>query len=250
MRHNAKRQKKAPPPPGFERLSSKAGAAPCRPKAPEPRPPKAEAEEAQLGGVAVDESELQKLPECPYTFSDSPAYLRQKKAWLMPPGLQPGPQRCAQAEDEAKRAVELEGKEGRIGAPGQCMAVLPFTKGSKGNSDVLVGAGRDSRILKELAWCVLRLRWDEAFQVLEKRTAVPSGSSSNLWDLIILICDFCAELLMSLELLDRGLFLVTRALLRWKHAAQLIATSQSSAIDVLAKPNAAPFVLGISFPNV
>ncbi|CAE7742712.1 abhd13 [Symbiodinium sp. CCMP2592] len=78
--------------------------------------------------------------ECPYTFSDSAAFLRQKKA-----------------EEDAKRAAELEGKE--------------ETRGFL-------------RSVEELA---RKQKWDEAFQVLEKRTAVPSG-----------------------------LFLVTRALLRWK----------------------------------
>lgn len=54
------------------------------------------------------------LQDCPYTFSDSPAYLRQKKAKM----LQPLDSCCAsshkrmEAEDEAKRAVELEGKAG------------------------------------------------------------------------------------------------------------------------------------------
>ncbi len=53
------------------------------------------------------------LQDCPYTFSDSPAYLRQKKAKT----LQPLASCCAssqrmEAEDEAKRAVELEGKAG------------------------------------------------------------------------------------------------------------------------------------------
>lgn len=92
---------------------------------------------AQKGALITD-NPLEE--DCPYTFSDSPAYLRQKKA-----------------EDEAKRAVELEGKE--------------ETRGFL-------------RSVEELAH---KQRWDEAFQVLEKRTAVPSG-----------------------------LFLVTRALLRWK----------------------------------
>lgn len=56
------------------------------------------------------------LQDCPYTFSDSPAYLRQKKAKM----LQPLASCCAsshkrmEAEDEAKRAVELEGKAGHI----------------------------------------------------------------------------------------------------------------------------------------
>mgnify|MGYP002803378763 CR=1 FL=1 len=92
----------------------------------------------QQKGALITENPLEE--DCPYTFSDSPAYLRQKKA-----------------EDEAKRAVELEGKE--------------ETRGFL-------------RSVEELAH---KQRWDEAFQVLEKRTAVPSG-----------------------------LFLVTRALLRWK----------------------------------
>ncbi|CAK9074060.1 unnamed protein product [Durusdinium trenchii] len=89
-------------------------------------------------GALITENPLEE--ECPYTFSDSPAYLRQKKE-----------------EEEVKRAAELEGKE--------------ETRGFL-------------RSVEELAH---KQRWDEAFQVLEKRTAVPSG-----------------------------LFLVTRALLRWK----------------------------------
>ncbi|CAE8621717.1 unnamed protein product, partial [Polarella glacialis] len=78
--------------------------------------------------------------ESPYTFSDSPAYTRDKKA-----------------SDQAKRAAELEGKD--------------ETRGFL-------------RSVEELA---SKQKWEEAFQVLERRTAVPSG-----------------------------LFLVTRAVLRWK----------------------------------
>ncbi|CAE7561265.1 abhd13 [Symbiodinium natans] len=89
-------------------------------------------------GALITENPMEE--ECPYTFSDSPAFLRQKKA-----------------EEDAKRAAELEGKE--------------ETRGFL-------------RSVEELA---RKQKWDEAFQVLEKRTAVPSG-----------------------------LFLVTRALLRWK----------------------------------
>mmetsp|Transcript_46179 Transcript_46179/g.108126 ORF Transcript_46179/g.108126 Transcript_46179/m.108126 type:complete len:885 (+) Transcript_46179:35-2689(+) len=89
-------------------------------------------------GALITENPVEE--ECPYTFSDSPAFLRQKKA-----------------EEDAKRAAELEGKE--------------ETRGFLRN-------------VEELA---RKQKWDEAFQILEKRTAVPSG-----------------------------LFLVTRALLRWK----------------------------------
>jgi len=78
--------------------------------------------------------------KCPYSFQDSPAYTRQKKA-----------------EEQAKRAVELESKE--------------ETRG----------------FLKSVEEYGKKQKWEEAFQVLERRTAVPSG-----------------------------LFLVTRAVLRWK----------------------------------
>lgn len=76
----------------------------------------------------------------PYTFKDSPAYVRQKTY-----------------EEQAKRAVELESKD--------------ETRGFL-------------RSVEELG---KKHKWDEAFQVMERRTAVPSG-----------------------------LFLVTRAVLRWK----------------------------------
>ncbi|CAE8621683.1 unnamed protein product, partial [Polarella glacialis] len=66
-------------------------------------------------------------PESPYTFSDSPAYTRDKKA-----------------SDQAKRAAELEGKD--------------ETRGFL-------------RSVEELA---SKQKWEEAFQVLERRTAVPS----------------------------------------------------------------------------
>eukprot|EP00930_Biecheleria_cincta_P001599 TRINITY_DN102733_c0_g1_i1.p1 TRINITY_DN102733_c0_g1~~TRINITY_DN102733_c0_g1_i1.p1 ORF type:complete len:911 (+),score=187.64 TRINITY_DN102733_c0_g1_i1:89-2821(+) len=78
--------------------------------------------------------------ECPYTFSDSPAYVRAKKE-----------------EEQAKRAAELESKE--------------ETRG----------------FLRSVEDLAIKQKWEEASQVLERRTAVPSG-----------------------------LFLVTRALLRWK----------------------------------
>lgn len=91
----------------------------------------------QRGGLVLSNP---KEEECPYTFSDSPAYIRQKKA-----------------EEAAKRAVELESQD--------------ETRGFL-------------RSVEELA---KKQKWDEAFQVLERRTAVPSG-----------------------------LFLVTRAVLRWK----------------------------------
>ncbi|CAJ1392662.1 unnamed protein product [Effrenium voratum] len=89
-------------------------------------------------GALITDNPLEE--ECAYSFSDSPAYLRQKKA-----------------EDDAKRAAELEGKE--------------ETRG----------------FLKSVEDLAHKQKWEEAFHVLEKRTAVPSG-----------------------------LFLVTRALLRWK----------------------------------
>jgi len=76
----------------------------------------------------------------PYTFSDSPAYLRQKKN-----------------EEAWKRAAELEGKD--------------ETRGFL-------------RTVEELG---KKQKWDEAFQILERRTAVTGG-----------------------------VFLVTRAVLRWK----------------------------------
>jgi len=77
---------------------------------------------------------------CPYTFTDSPAYLRAKEA-----------------EERAKRANELEGRE--------------ETRGFL-------------RSVEELG---KKQKWEEVHQLLERRTAVPSG-----------------------------LFLVTRALVRWK----------------------------------
>jgi len=76
----------------------------------------------------------------PYTFSDSPAYTAQKKA-----------------EESAKRAAELEGKD--------------ETRG----------------FLKSVEDLGKKHKWEEAFQLMERRTAIPSG-----------------------------LFLVTRAVLRWK----------------------------------
>jgi len=91
---------------------------------------------------------------CPYTFSDAADYTRQKKA-----------------EEAAKRAAELEGKD--------------ETRGFL-------------RSVEELG---KKQKWEEAFQVLEKRTAVPSG-----------------------------LFLVTRAVLRWKffrYAAALADTKEA-----------------------
>lgn len=91
----------------------------------------------QRGGLLMQDPNEEK---CPYTFKDSPAYVRQKKA-----------------EEQAKRAVELESKE--------------ETRG----------------FLKSVEEYGKKQKWEEAFQVLERRTAVPSG-----------------------------LFLVTRALLRWK----------------------------------
>eukprot|EP00929_Paragymnodinium_shiwhaense_P087706 TRINITY_DN47843_c0_g1_i1.p1 TRINITY_DN47843_c0_g1~~TRINITY_DN47843_c0_g1_i1.p1 ORF type:complete len:958 (-),score=139.93 TRINITY_DN47843_c0_g1_i1:585-3395(-) len=90
----------------------------------------------ERGGVLL--SDPQEAP-CPYTFSDSPAYVRARKA-----------------EKDAQRSAELEGQE--------------ETKGFL-------------RSIEELA---RRQKWEEAHQVLERRTAVPSG-----------------------------LFLVTRAVLRW-----------------------------------
>lgn len=77
--------------------------------------------------------------ECPYTFSDSPAYTQARKA-----------------EKEAKRSAELEGRD--------------ETRGFL-------------RTIEELG---RRQKWDDAYQTIERRTAVPSG-----------------------------LFLVTRAALRW-----------------------------------
>mmetsp|Transcript_8040 Transcript_8040/g.16951 ORF Transcript_8040/g.16951 Transcript_8040/m.16951 type:complete len:944 (+) Transcript_8040:99-2930(+) len=77
---------------------------------------------------------------CPYTFSDSPAYLRKKKE-----------------EEDAKRFQELEAKD--------------ETRG----------------FLQSVEELGKKHKWEEAFNVLERRTAVPSG-----------------------------LFLVTRAVLRWK----------------------------------
>lgn len=76
----------------------------------------------------------------PYSFSDSPAYTRQKEA-----------------EQRAKRAAELEQKD--------------ETRG----------------FLKDVEELAKKQKWAEAFQLMERRTAVPSG-----------------------------LFLVTRAVLRWK----------------------------------
>eukprot|EP00913_Durusdinium_trenchii_P024116 g22649.t1 len=81
----------------------------------------------------------------------------QKKKAAPRKFIPPAYLRQKKEEEEVKRAAELEGKE--------------ETRGFL-------------RSVEELAH---KQRWDEAFQVLEKRTAVPSG-----------------------------LFLVTRALLRWK----------------------------------
>lgn len=92
---------------------------------------------SQRGGLITNN---QVEEECPYTFSDSAAYLRNKKH-----------------EEQAKRAAELENKE--------------ETRG----------------FLRSVEDLALKQKWEEASQVLERRTAVPSG-----------------------------LFLVTRALLRWK----------------------------------
>lgn len=92
---------------------------------------------AEKGGLVLADP---KEEASPYSFSDSPAYVRNKKA-----------------EDAAKRAAELEGKD--------------ETRG----------------FLQSVEELAKKQKWDEALQVLERRTAVPSG-----------------------------LFLVTRAVLRWK----------------------------------
>ena len=70
----------------------------------------------------------------------------------------------------------------------------------------------------------LWLRWDEAFQVLEKRTAVPSGRGPSSAQ------EYCQEFLSqqltsSWAIFGRGLFLVTRALFRWKSGTQSLTCS-------------------------
>ena len=82
----------------------------------------------QPGAARAPQTETKTQEECPYTFSDSPAYVARKKA-----------------EDQAKRAVELEGKA--------------ETRGFLQN-------------IEELA---KKHKWSDVHQVIERRTAVPSG---------------------------------------------------------------------------